>query len=305
MKTPVAFLIFRRPKETERVFDVIRRARPPKLLVIADGPHPSRPGEAELCNASRAVIDRVDWDCEIFKNYSEVNLGCKKRVASGLDWVFDMVEEAIILEDDCLPHISFFSFCEELLNKYRCDQRIFQISGQNVQTGQRVNEFDYYFSRYTHCWGWASWRRAWNHYDVDIKLWPTIRDRQELKSVLMGDEYAIKVWHHVFQSIYDQKVDTWDFQLQLACWAQSALSILPTVKLVDNIGFGEGGTHTTSSNNPYASIPLEGVNLPLKSPLYIIRDREADYFTQRSLYDYKSSLPKRLVKKISKVFPFR
>jgi hypothetical protein len=298
MKTPVAFFIFKRPDTTERVFEAIRLAKPPKLLVVADGARAERAGEAQLCEASRAIINRVDWECEVLKNYSDTNLGCKTRVSSGLDWVFSQVEEAIILEDDCLPDPSFFDFCETLLERYRHDERIFLISGQNVQMGRRANEFDYYFSRYTHCWGWASWRRTWMHYDVNMKLWPTVRDKQELESILMGDEYAVKVWNQVFELMYTHQIDTWDYQLQFACWMQNGLTILPNVKLVENIGFGPGGTHTMGSKNPYESIPVESVSLPLKHLPYIVRDREADYFSQRTLYDYQSSLFRRISRKL-------
>src|SRR6185369_14461868 len=165
LTTPVAFIIFNRPDTTEKVFAEIARARPPKLLVIADGPRAGRAGEADRCAATRAIIDRVDWDCKVLTNYSDVNLGCKNRVASGIDWVFEQVPEAIILEDDCLPDPTFFRFCEELLIRYREDERISQICGANFQFGRKRSNDSYYFSRYNHIWGWASWRRAWQHYD--------------------------------------------------------------------------------------------------------------------------------------------
>jgi hypothetical protein len=160
VNTPIAFFIFNRPDTTARVFEAIRQAQPSKLLVVADGPRSTRPGEAEKCAATRAIIDQVDWECEVLTNYSDVNLGCRHRVSSGLDWVFEQVEEAIILEDDCLPHPTFFRFCEELLEWYRHDHRIVAISGDNFQNGHQSGEFSYYFSRYVHIWGWATWRRG-------------------------------------------------------------------------------------------------------------------------------------------------
>src|SRR5512139_3287315 len=171
LKTPVAFIIFNRPDTAERVFAEIAKARPPKLLVVADGPRANRSGEAEKCAATRAIIDRVDWDCEVLTNFSDTNLGCKNRVSSGIDWVFEQVPEAIILEDDCLPHPTFFRFCEELLERYRDDERIGMISGDNFQLGQKRTDASYYFSRYNHIWGWASWRRAWRHYDREASAW--------------------------------------------------------------------------------------------------------------------------------------
>lgn len=298
MKTPVAFLIFKRSSSTKKVFEAIREARPPKLLVVADGPRSDRLGESELCENTRAIIEQVDWDCEVVKNYSSINLGCKNRVASGLDWVFAQVDEAIILEDDCLPHPSFFSFCEVLLERYRYDERVFHISGQNVQQVGSSDEFDYYFSRFTHCWGWASWKRSWKHYDVKIKSWPKVRQNELLDNMLVDDNYAAKVWDGIFQAVYDERIDTWDYQLQLACWMQSGLSILPSVKLVENIGFGEDGTHTTNSNHLYSSIPLGKIDIPLSHPEYMIRNSKADWYTQRTLFDYKANFAKRLANKI-------
>lgn len=301
MNTPIALLIFKRPDTTEKVFEVIRQIQPSKLLVVADGPRFDRPGEIEKCAATRAIIDRVDWNCEVLKNYSDSNLGCQHRVVSGLDWVFDTVEEAIILEDDCLPHPSFFRFCEELLDRYRDDERIFAISGQNVQKNWNRNDYSYYFSRYHHGWGWASWRRTWRHFDVKIPLWPLIRDQGLLEDIL-GDANAIKVWTQVFQSMYEQRRDTiWDYQMMFTCWMQSGLTILPCMKLVENIGFNQDGTHTLSENNPYSRIPLGQVTFPLKHPPFVIRDAKADDFTQRALFDYQPNLLKRVVRKIGKM----
>jgi len=148
LTTPVAFLIFNRPDTTEKVFAEIAKAKPPKLLVVADGPRAAKPGEIEKCEAVRSIVERVDWDCEVLKNYSDVNMGCRTRVSSGLDWVFENVEEAIILEDDCLPNQSFFKYCQELLQYYRHNEKIFSISGSNWQFGGRIYDKSYYFSKF-------------------------------------------------------------------------------------------------------------------------------------------------------------
>lgn len=176
LNTPVAFIIFNRPDTTRRVFEMIRQAQPPKLLVIADGARENHPSDRQNCAAAKGIIAEVDWDCEVTTNYSDRNLGCRDRLASGLNWVFEQVPEAIILEDDCLPHSSFFRFCEEMLLKYRNDNRIMHIGGNNFQMQKSRTNDSYYFSRYNHCWGWASWGRAWQHYDVDMKLWNLIKD---------------------------------------------------------------------------------------------------------------------------------
>ena len=300
LTTPVAFLIFNRPDTTARVFEAIRQAKPPKLLVVADGPRPDRPDDVEKCKAARAIIDKVDWDCEVLTNYSDVNLGCKSRVSSGLNWVFDTVEEAIILEDDCLPHPSFFQFCEELLEYYRHDQRIMVISGDNFQFGRKRTEYSYYFSRYNHIWGWASWRRAWQYYDLKMKLWQEISDGSWLESIL-GETQAVKYWTKIFQTAYDNKVDSWDYRWTFACWIQNGLTILPNVNLVSNIGFGADATHTSRAIQSVVNNPVREMSFPLQHPPFITRHFEADRFTWENIYRPQISLLFKLKSKILKL----
>lgn len=278
MKTPVAFFIFNRPDTTERVFEEIRRARPSKLLVVADGPRSDRPGEAEKCVSARAIIDRVDWPCEVLKNFSDVNLGCKLRLSSGLDWVFETVEEAIVLEDDCLPHPSFFRFCEELLAMYRHDERIMMVSGDNFQFGRQRSSHSYYFTRYAHIWGWASWRRAWRKYDVGISLWPEIKEGGWLKNLFERQAVA-NFWRMKFDETFSGEIDTWDYQFAFACLMNNGLNIMPTVNLVSNIGFGADATRTSKINR-FANLPAIEILFPLWDPPFIIRDRQADNFTE-------------------------
>ncbi len=298
MKTAVALLIFNKPDTTEKVFEAIRQAKPPKLLVVADGPRSDRPGEAEKCQATRAIIDRVDWDCQVLTNYSDVNLGCKLRVSSGLDWVFNTVEEAIILEDDCLPHPTFFHFCEELLDYYQDDERIMVISGDNFQFGRKRTEYSYYFSRYNHCWGWATWRRSWQHYDIEMKLWPKIRDGNWLRYIL-EEPMTVRYWQKIFQATYEEKNNSWAYRWTFSCWVQSGLTVIPNVNLVSNLGFVIEATHTKNSRNPSAHLPLEKMCFPLQHPPFIIRDAEADNFTQDN--NFNPPLMKGLRKKAQRV----
>jgi hypothetical protein len=283
VKTPIALIIFNRPATTEKVFAAIRQARPPKLLVIADGPRSDRIGEAEKCAETRAIIDRVDWDCEVLTDYSEVNLGCKLRPATGIDWVFQHVEEAIILEDDCLPDPTFFTFCEELLEKYRDDTRIMAIAGSNFQFGRRRTTDSYYFSRYPHCWGWATWRRAWQYFDIDMQIWPKVRDGNWLQDILK-DEAEVKFWQKNFQGVYDCTTNTvWDYQWTFACWIQNGLAILPNVNLISNIGFGIDATHSFG-NSKLANMSVKAVELPLKHPDLLVRDTESDRYTNENIF---------------------
>jgi hypothetical protein len=287
MDTPVAFLIFNRPDSTRRVFEAIRRARPKQLLVVADGARSDHPTDAELCQATRAVIKEVDWDCQVLLNYADVNLGCGLRQSTGISWVFEQVEAAIILEDDCLPHPSFFPYCEALLHAYRDDERVMHIAGTNFQFGREPSLYSYYFSRYAHCWGWASWRRAWQHFDFSMKLWPQFRSQQWLAGCL-ETQRALAFWHRAFDGVYSQdKMHIWSYQWMFACWSQNGLSILPKVNLISNIGFYPGATHTNtpSDRSPFANMRVEELTLPLQHPPYVMRNVEADAFTQMTYYD--------------------
>jgi hypothetical protein len=284
MRTPVAFIIFNRPETTAKVFEVIRQARPSKLLIIADGPRLDKDGEIEQCAKTKAIIDRVDWNCDVITNYSDVNLGCKLRVSSGIDWIFEQVEEAIILEDDCLPEPTFFDYCDELLEKYRYDTRIAAISGTNVQSGRNRTNDSYYFSRYMHVWGWATWRRSWKNYDVKMERWPTIRDSNCLKDIL-SDDLAVRSWRKVFDSVYDGSVDTWDYQWVLSCWLQNGLIILPNANLISNIGFGVEATHTDDAFDRLANIPTFPIAAPLQHPNFVIRNSQADNYTQKEFFN--------------------
>jgi hypothetical protein len=291
-------LIFNRPEHTARVFEEVRRARPPKLLVIADGPRSVHPEEAQRCRAARDVIAGVDWPCEVLTNYSEVNLGCKRRVASGLDWVFSQVEEAIILEDDCLPHPTFFRYCQELLERYRDDERVFHISGSHFRTHGEKNSFSYYFSRHSEIWGWASWRRAWRYYDVDMKLWPAIRDENRLESFLGDSGFAARLTREI-DAVYDGHVDTWDCQWVLACWIHHGLTIRPQVNLVSNIGFGAQATHTRDVDNPTANLAAEPMTFPMRHPPFMMRDAFEDRFVpalqKRSIWGRTRAKLRRIV----------
>jgi hypothetical protein len=274
LRSPVVFLIFNRPDTTAKVFEAIRKARPQKLLIVADGPRQDRPGEVEKCDATRKIVERIDWDCEALRNYSTTNLGCRTRVASGLDWVFEQVEEAIILEDDCLPHPTFFRYCDELLERYRTDQRVASIRGDNWPGGA-LDDYSYRFTIYPSIWGWATWRRVWRNYDVDMKEWPSHRSAPWLRDWI-GTGSATKEWQTYFDKTYRKENNTWDFQFVFAAWCQSQYSIVPAVNLISNIGVGLESTHVMRDDNPRLNRPAEEIAFPLKHPSAIVRYRELD-----------------------------
>lgn len=287
-KTAVLLLIFNRLDTTKQVLEAIRLARPARLYIACDGPRHNRSGEYEKVQAVRDyVIQGIDWTCKVKTLFKDRNLGCKNAVESAITWFFEHETMGIILEDDCLPSPSFFPYCEELLNRYLDDERIMAISGDNFQFNHQRTQDSYYFSRYPHCWGWATWRRAWQQYDKNMVLWPKIRDQNLLDDIL-DDRWASRYWRKKFEETYTGKINTWDFCWTLACWLQSGLTILPSVNLVSNIGFLAGGTHLNNKKDIFANLPRQAIGLPLQHPSYIVRHRAADDFTQRTMFGLRA-----------------
>ncbi|MGD8419166.1 MAG: glycosyltransferase family 2 protein [Gammaproteobacteria bacterium] len=269
------------------------------MLLVGDGPRENRPGEAEKVSAARQIVDRVDWDCEVLTNFSDVNLGCNKRVSSGVDWIFDQVEEAIILEDDCLPDPSFFRFCQEMLSHFREDQRIGMIGGTNFQSGRRRGDSSYYFSRYSIIWGWASWRDRWrDSYDVNMESWPRVRDEGWLADML-GNRDEVRYWNNIFERVYRGEIDTWDYQWFYANWLQGRLSVMPALNLISNLGYGDAATHTTSEESPVANVALNEMTFPLTHPPGVFRSIEADRVTDQVFF--RGTLGKRARQKLQRM----
>lgn len=271
--TPIAYIIFNRPRHTRETFEIIRAQKPSQLLIIADGPRPGHPTDRERCEETRAIVENIDWPCEVQRNYAAENMGCKMRVSSGLDWVFEQVERAIVLEDDCLPNEDFFSFCDQLLERYVNDERVWVVTGNNFQQGKRRGDAAYYFSKYNHCWGWATWRRAWQHYRVDIPFWPAWRSTKDWQTKTL-DNVERKIWGDILDRIKNNEIDTWDYQWTACAWYYGGLTATPNVNLVTNIGFGPDATHTVSASDEvgHVALPL-GM---LTHPGAVKQDRTAD-----------------------------
>ncbi|MEA5503466.1 glycosyltransferase family 2 protein [Halotia wernerae UHCC 0503] len=284
LNTPVVFIIFNRPDVTQIVFNAIRQAQPKQLFVIADGAR--FPEEAEKCQQARNIIKQVDWDCQVLTNYADHNLGCRQRVSSGISWVFEQVEEAIILEDDCLPDPSFFRYCETLLDYYRNDERVVVISGNNFQDGQKRTKYSYYFSKYYHCWGWASWQRAWKYWDFNPEKWIEFRDAGLMKFVC-DCPYEEKYWTTIFNTLFLQgKPNSWAYAWLFSCWAQGGLATLPNANLVSNIGFGSDATHTKGENK-FANLPTKDIG-EIYHPPFVIQHKEADMYNFDNVFGGKT-----------------
>jgi hypothetical protein len=282
LTSPVALFIFNRPDLTRIAFGAIAQVRPRKLLVVADGPR--SPEEAEKCREARAVIERVDWPCKVLTNFAETNMKCGIRVASGLDWVFSEADEAIIIEDDCLPDPSFFTFAQQLLDHYRDDERVMHINGSNFISDSFSSEHSYYFSRYPFSSGWASWSRAWRHFDRNIESWPKFKRLGMLEQVF-ETRAEQDFWRGVLDRMHAGAPTVWDFMWNYACWSQGGLSIVPRVNLVSNLGFRPDATHT---NTPYerdwlSNVPRGSID-EIQHPDFVVRNREADNQIARAYY---------------------
>lgn len=276
LTTPVLFLIFNRPDLTQKVFHAIRKARPKKLFVRADGPRKDRIGEAEQCQKTKDIVKQVDWKCEAYYDFSEVNLGCKTAISSGINWFFENVEEGIILEDDCLPNQSFFWFCQELLQRYRDDDRIMQISGNNYLFGKKTYEASYYFSKLNDVWGWATWKRAWKHVDINMTSFPEFKAKNQIENYL-EDKRAIRWLMSYFQEAFDSEKGIWSPSWTYAMCIQNGLTIVPSVNLVSNIGLGRCDSTSSSGKtwSLYGSANTYEIEQMIH-PTSILPDKEAD-----------------------------
>jgi hypothetical protein len=303
-KAPVALIIFNRPEETGRVFAAIRESRPERLFIIADGPR--NEAEKGLCDAARGIVDAVDWPCRVEKNYAEKNMGCRERIISGLNWVFERVDHAIILEDDCLPHQTFFPFCENLLRRYADDEQVMTIAGvclfqKKIRSSIKGSYFATLIPQTT---GWATWRRAWRQYDPDMRQWPQLRDSQALAPIFQnsaGYERFEKVWDDYYYKHPGVK-DSWDGAWAFTCVSHGAVCLNPTVNLISNIGFNERGTHTRETTDQ-ANMPLYPMHFPLVHPKELIINRKVDALFYRYSIGIDRKWRYRLVRPLKNHFP--
>lgn len=278
-KTPVLLLLFNRPKRTEKLISALRIVKPSKIYVVADGPRENRPLDKVKCAEVKSQIELIDWSCEIKKLYRNENLGCAQSVSTGINWFFDQEKEGIILEDDCFPNKSFFMFCEYHLNKYRNNDAIMHISGNNFQFGHQRSSGSYYFSRHTYVWGWATWRRAWKFFDLKIKpkTYEKIKNKKGFNTLPQNlIKYSMR-----------QLIDSWAVPWLVSIFKQGGLSIVPEKNLVMNTGFSEG-THMKDGAPYYYKYINHGSIKKIKdpSPLKIKPNVEADRYANKILYSY-------------------
>jgi hypothetical protein len=276
-QTAILLIIFNKKEETKRVFETLRQQKPTQLFIAADGARIEIKGEIEKCENIRSwVLEHIDWVCDVKTLFQENNLGCGLAPATAISWFFEHVEEGIILEDDCIPHSDFFAYCEELLQKYKYDERIAVIGGDNFQDGIERGDASYYFSKYSYTWGWATWRRVWKDYQFDLNKLDKLTMWSKI-DITFKTEHERSYWKSIFETIAVSHGEAWDYQLWFHVWYNGMFSIAPNKNLIKNIGFGTNATHTTDVNSKQAFLETTPI-LPLIHPEQIKIDEEADYY---------------------------
>ena len=262
--TPILFLIFKRPDTTKMVFNVIKKIKPKYLYIAQDGHRENKEGEKELCEEVRAIIKDIDWDCELKTLFRDKNLGARGAVSSAINWFFENVDEGIILEDDCVPSLTFFPYCEELLSKYRNDERIMTISGDASPFKNRFNnsKYSYFFSHYSLTWGWATWKRVWKSYDVDLKNWNEVKKDKNSFPVLKN-KIQRDYWFKMFNRMYVKMMDAWDYQWTYNSLINNGLAIIPKSNLIFNIGYGPDATNYNGAKDYRIEFPVKDIEFPL------------------------------------------
>lgn len=276
MKTPVLLLMFNRPDTTTKVFDAIRKAKPSKLFIAADGAR--NDAEWELCNKTRDVVKNVDWECEVHTQFRDENLGCKYGINKSITWFFENVDQGIILEDDCLPSPSFFEYCDDMLERYKYNENVGVISGNNFMQSKNskiVNLPDnvYYFVAPIYTWGWATWKRAWDKQELEMESWPE-QKKKKLLSHIFKNKNVVESYSHTFDHSFSGRARTWDAPWLYTCLLHNMMCIVPPRNLTSNIGVigttsrTEGTLQNISTN--YLDIKK------LKHPNSVIRNTEIE-----------------------------
>lgn len=303
-ETPILFLIFNRPVTAKRVFDSIRHAKPPKLYIASDGARDTKAGESNVVRELREyIINNVDWKCEVITLFRNKNLGCKLAVSGAIDWFFEQEEMGIILEDDCLPSLSFFQFCQETLKKYKLDTRISGISGTNFKSTLNLNNIDnYFFSEIIYMWGWATWRRSWKLNKKFLLYHEELINNNQIDNVV-SNKSANLMWMTESYKAIKGDIDTWDYQWLFANICDHKLAIYPSENLILNIGFEENATHTKHIREELI-VSNNELNFPLSHPNFVIRNYKYDQFFYSNIYGW-ASIKTRIFTKLKKIFNFK
>lgn len=303
---PVLILGFNRPHHLRRLIHHLRTIAPPVIYCAQDGPRENKPTDRELCAQVTAIWDEIDWKCEKHMLRRDKNAGCQLGVSSAISWFFSKEEAGIILEDDCIPDKSFFQFCSQLLTRYKQTPTIMHISGDNFCPNSLVpTESSYRFSHYPHCWGWATWRRAWEKFDVSLTSWPEKKKNGWLQQ-RFSSPIARFFWSRMFDGVYNKKIDSWAIAWVFSCWNENGIAVLPNKNLVRNIGFDMASTHTPDPHSPLANRTAYTLSFPLQHPGTIQVNSRCDGYDQRFVYEQRT--PQQLLsfalRKIQRLFSY-
>jgi hypothetical protein len=298
--SPVLLIIFNRPDTTQKVFNEIRKAKPDKLYISADGPRPGNIDDEVECKLAREIIKQVDWPCQLHIRLLEKNLGCGPGPVSAISWVFENEDSAIILEDDFVPAQPFFSYCDELLERYKNDTRIWIISGDQYNEEAVKTPHSYFFSRYGHGQGWATWKRCWISMDMSLSKYPLIIAQDLYKAAFRTDKETAFFQKKIERIYHDDalKSHMWDFQFGFAITSNGGLSIVPKKNLVTNIGYL--GTHSKTKNQ-FHDRPVDENFKIISHPDFILCDVNYDTWHFKHYWNKKTSILKRLMRKIHKI----
>ena len=255
--TAILYIVFNRPEETQKSFEVFQKIKPTKLYVSADGPRSSRHDDAENTQKVKHIVSQVDWDCEVKTLFHPKNLGCKVAVQTALEWFFTHESEGIIIEDDIIPNDAFFEYCQIMLDRYRNDDNILTINGCSL--GYQNNTQPYGKTRYFNMWGWATWRSSvekvketWAQYNPELALEhdPMMKKNLRLPVLFDGNALWMKYWQELFLKVYKDKINTWDYQWCYAVLKMDTFCIRPSQNYIVNIGSGELATHHNFDEAP-------------------------------------------------------
>lgn len=278
--TSVLLIAFNRPESAQMVFDQIKKVRPPHFYLAVDGPRPSKSGEEEKCLECQSIANQVDWECEVHTLFRKENVGCGFGPAGAISWAFETTEELIVLEDDCLPSVSFFYFCDELIKKYKNDKRIWIISGLSIHSGADIlGKYDYTFSRFAHTWGWATWKDRWNEFDMYMRDVPQFLAEGGSYNVYQQRRMSVntdKRLRQVYDSIDEEVKHSWDTQWGYTRLKSGGVSIVPKLNMITNIG-AVNGTHN-SSGSTSSNLPSYELKNPLNHPQFVICNTAYDNY---------------------------
>ncbi|MGH8540323.1 MAG: glycosyltransferase family A protein, partial [Stenotrophobium sp.] len=288
----ILFLTFNRPDLFQRTLDVVRKAGPREIFVSIDGPRTTRPSDLALCQEVSKIARKIDWASKVYLKIEQKNIGCGPAVASAIQWALDQVPEIIVLEDDCLPDSSFLKFCDELLERYRDDERVMQISGTNWgAAAERYGEYSYAFNAFAPIWGWATWRRAWKFYEFKMDSWPRIKSSGVFEGMALSKRFR-KIMEYEWDRIHAHG-GTWDHQWQYAVLRNNGLCVSPRGNLVSNTGFREDATAYTGGDRVFSHLPLEQLSFPLWHPPEVARNASVEFVFEK-IYWQKLGWPIRL-----------